>query len=90
MSHLAVWEGGDQHLGAEVRALLALVWHCPGPSGAEAGALNPVSSGPQRDVGGITASPRLPGCGYRPLGPVQHSISSGHPDRTVGLSQQLG
>lgn len=35
MSHLAVFFGGrggrSQHLGVEVRALLALVWHCPGP-----------------------------------------------------------
>lgn len=81
---------GDQHLGAEVRALLALVWPCPGPLWGGSWGSESSILWPSEGVGEITASPRLPGCGYRPLGPVQHSSLSGHPNRRVGLSQQTG
>lgn len=76
VSHLAVVEGGASTLGGRGQALLALVWHCPGPSEGHGGQ--------------ITASLPRPGCGCRPVGPGGRSGPGGRPGRTAGLSRQLG
>lgn len=90
VSHLAVLEEGGQHLGAKVRALLALVWHCPGPLGGGSWSSGSSFRWPSQGHGEqITAFPRLPGCEYRLLGPVGHSDLSGYPGKTDGLSPLL-
>ena len=91
MSPLAVLRGRCWHPGV-CGARLCLLWSgfTQDPSGVGAEALDPVSAGPQRDSGPVTASPGLPGCECRPLGPVGCSGPSGHPGRTAGLLQLLG